>query len=366
MRSTARRLRTPCPVALLLFLFLVGCGGASMSARSGIGHEQLRYSGRTERHPFEGNPGGAPAATPVQIAQRAGLPTTTTPAPPMPLQAGASDGLGNGIPRAVLRLVPRGATTAAEAGTSSVTGEALVAGGAVVAAGGSVVLVCLTVKAAREGVATPVDIADTFYGTHLGDLHGWVQGCYAPKATATRGTPARTPGGDPVSEPREQPAPVSASQADRDKKSLGRIYVTYTKFNSKSGRYYSGRTSMVVDLRRPLRPQAEQAVDARDVNHHVDENDEPNNSGFRQAVLDEFDVGTAVDYANRYSDIAYWRIRGREQQLMDSFGGAQSDTQGLYRTENVHRGVAKDNPLGKLFHDAAAKKWGQLYPYTGD
>jgi hypothetical protein len=52
--------------------------------------------------------------------------------------------------------------------------------------------------------------------------------------------------------------------------------------------------------------------------------------------------------------------------LMDSFGGAQFDTQGLPRTENVNRGVAKDNPLGRLFHDAATKKWGQLYPYTGD
>jgi hypothetical protein len=32
----------------------------------------------------------------------------------------------------------------------------------------------------------------------------------------------------------------------------------------------------------------------------------------------------------------------------------------------IKRGVAKDNPLGRLFHDAATKKWGQLYPYTGD
>lgn len=123
---------------------------------------------------------------------------------------------------------------------------------------------------------------------------------------------------------------------------------------------------MVIDLRKPLRPQAVAAINARDSNHHIDENAEPQKPEFRPALLDEFDVGTAVSYANRYSDVAYWRIRGREQQLMDSLGGAQSDTREPYRTENVQRGVAKDNPLGRLFHDAATKKWGQLHPYTGD
>ncbi|MCY1074040.1 hypothetical protein [Archangium lansingense] len=83
-------------------------------------------------------------------------------------------------------------------------------------------------------------------------------------------------------------------------------------------------------------------------------------------MRDELDVGTAVSYANRYSDVAYWRIRGREQQLIDFQGGAQSDNQAPYRTENVQRGVAKDNPLGRLFHDAATRLWGQLHPYTGD
>ncbi|PTL76039.1 hypothetical protein DAT35_51895 [Vitiosangium sp. GDMCC 1.1324] len=65
-------------------------------------------------------------------------------------------------------------------------------------------------------------------------------------------------------------------------------------------------------------------------------------------------------------DVAYWRIRGREQQLMDFHGGAQSDNPAPYRTENVQRGVAKDNPLGRLFHDAATKHRGQLHPYTGN
>jgi hypothetical protein len=33
-----------------------------------------------------------------------------------------------------------------------------------------------------------------------------------------------------------------------------------------------------------------------------------------------------VNYDQRYDDVAYWRIRGREQQLIDSLGGARSDT----------------------------------------
>jgi hypothetical protein len=244
-----------------------------------------------------------------------------------------------------------------------------VTGGAVLAVGGSVVLVCLTVKAALDGRQTPLDIADAFYGTHFGDLQGWVQGCYMPKDTAHPGSSASARELKPASEPHAPTVPGPATEVDKDsarEENRGRLYATYTKFNVKTGHYYSGRTSMVVDLRKPLRPQAVAAVNARDLNHHIDENDEPKSPAFQEALLDKFDVGTAVNYTNRYNDIAYWRTRGREQQLMDSFGGAQSDTREPYRTENLQRGVAKDNPLGRLFHDAAVKQWGQLYPYTGD
>jgi hypothetical protein len=74
---------------------------------------------------------------------------------------------------------------------------------------------------------------------------------------------------------------------------------------------------------------------------------------------------TAVNYKNRYNDVAYWQIHGREQQLIGFFGGARSDTGKPYRTENDVRGVGKDNPLGRQFHDAATAKWGQLHRYTG-
>ena len=292
-------------VVLLLFMFLVGCSGTTRGVRHGTRHETR-------------------------------------------------------IPRGALRFVPQGATAAAEAGTAAATGEALVAGGAVIVAGASVVLVCLTAQAALEGRETPLDIADTFYGTHFGDLQGWAEGCYASSTETEK-----------VSEPHAPPTSQASPDAakDRNRKRWGRIYVTYTKLNVKTQRYYSGRTSMVIDLAKPLRFQAQLAVEARDANHHLDENDEPRSPGFLPAVIDRFDTGRAVNYETRYDDIAYWRIRGREQQLIDSWGGAQSDTrkaQEPVRTENKERGVAKDNPQGKRFHDAATSQWGELHPYTGN
>lgn len=319
-------------VALLLVVLLTGCGATPHGVRFGIRQATLRL----------------------------GLPVAPSGPPPHPSI--------QGLPRAVLRLVPEGATTAVEASTSAATGEALVAGGVLVVAGGSVILVCLTAKALFEGRQTPLDIADTFYGTHFSDIQGWSQGCYAPKSAAHLAAPQRTPEPKPNSEPRAFPLPDPSTEKNGGTKRLGRIYVTYTKFNRTATRAYSGRTSMVVDLDKNLEVQADSAVASRDVNHHInkDENDEQKGPGFLPAVRDEFDVGAAINYADRYSDAAYWRIRGREQQLIDFHGGAQSDHPAPYRTENVQRGVAKNNPLGRMFHDAATKHWGQLNPYTGD
>ncbi|HLL04093.1 MAG TPA: hypothetical protein VK539_26140 [Myxococcaceae bacterium] len=197
-------------------------------------------------------------------------------------------------------------------------------GGAFVAAVGSGLLVCLTARAALEGEKTPIDIADRYYGTHFGDVKGWVQGQYPDVAPS------------PAAAPRPKPDENSG-------KKLGRIYVTYTKLNKTTHRRYAGRTSMVVDLAESLDLQAALAA----------------------ARVDRFDVGSALDYSRRYDDVAYWRIRGREQQMIDSLGGAHSDTGERYRTENAVRGVAKDNPLGHRFHAAATELWGQLHPYTG-
>ncbi|WP_157758364.1 hypothetical protein [Cystobacter fuscus] len=257
----------------------------------------------------------------------------------------SGEGLGDGVPRGVLRLVPEGGL-GVEVGAGGAVGEVVVVvGGAVVAAIGSGLLVCLTASAAAAGEKTPIDIADRYYGTHFGDVKGWVQGRYSSLAS---------PGAAPKPEPDKG-----------DKKRLGRIYVTYRKRNRTTHRYYSGRTSMVVELTQSLELQAIAAVLLRDKNHHMDENTEPRDVVFEPARVDRFDVGIAVDYDQRYDDVAYWRIRGREQQLIDSLGGARSDTGEPYRTENVVCGVAKDNPRGRRFHTAATETWGLLHPYTG-
>ncbi len=128
---------------------------------------------------------------------------------------------------------------------------------------------------------------------------------------------------------------------------------------------------MVIDLSKPLTPEewADIAVKARDANHHVDVNDEPKNPSFGAAMRDKYVVGNAVNYDDRKTDPAYFAIRGREQQLIDSNGGAWSDTGGKdkpHKTENSIRGVSKDEPRGKAFHLAANAVWQpELHKYTG-
>lgn len=85
-------------------------------------------------------------------------------------------------------------------------------------------------------------------------------------------------------------------------------------------------------------------------------------------ILDE--PAWAVDYKLRYNDKAYLRIRGREQMLIDSFGGAWSDTGKPYKTENKIRGVAKESRDGRRFYEAAKDYWGNKFgdkevKYTG-
>lgn len=358
---------------VLLCMFLVGCSGAAQSVRHPTGrkercvHVPRRYVASGALNEAFHSTRARVAVVPVAAALGAASPVAplTSPSSP-PLEGLSGEGLGNGIPRGVLRLVPEGGTAAGEAGAGGAAGELLVTGGAVVAAAGSVLLLCLTVEAAVDGAETPIDIADEFYGTHFGDVAGWVQGQYplhAPNGAGTgvskaRGGPASAPLSPPGASPKSEPS-------GNDKTRLGRIYATYTRFNRSTNRYYSGRTSMVVDLTHPLEFQAAVAVAYRNINHHIDENDEPRGSVFTPPTIDEFDVGTAIDYDRRYEDTAYWRIRGREQQLIDSHGGAWSDTRNPYRTENVVRAVAKDNPLGRRFHNAATERWGQLHHYTG-
>ncbi|ATB39839.1 hypothetical protein CYFUS_005287 [Cystobacter fuscus] len=371
----------PRGIALLTCMLLVGCSSASRSVLPATG--QTRYCVYVPSSGFEpAKHGGASAAVP---APGASSPTAPRPPSPPPLRGLPGGGAGDGVPRGMLRPVPRGGTTAAGAGTGAAAGEALVTGGAVVAAAGSVLLLCFTVKAVVDGEQSPIDIADRFYGTHFGDVFGWARGRYSPKGSAHPAniemeflihqapdgtvsveTSAPTTQPESVSSPRAPPnGRPDAESARESKKKRGRLYATYRKRNETTNLYYSGRTSMVVDLSLPLDLQAQWAIKLRDMNHHVDENKDPSGVSFDDAQLDVFDLGAAIDYDQRYDDPAYWRIRGREQQLIDFSGGARSDTGKPHRTENVVRAVAKDNPRGRRFHDAATIRWGELHRYTG-
>ncbi len=371
----------PRGVAPLTCMLLVGCSSAPRSVLPATG--QTRYCVYVPSGGFEqAEQGGASAAVP---APGASSPTAPLSPSPPPLRGLPGGGAGDAVPRGLLRAVPQGGTTASGAGTGAAAGEALLTGGAVVAAAGSVLLLCFTVKAVVDGEQTPIDIADKFYGTHFGDVFGWARGRYPPKGSAHPAniemeilihqgpdgsvsveTSAPTPQPESVSSPRALPiGRPDAESARESKKKRGRLYATYRKLNEATNLYYSGRTSMVVDLGLPLRLQAGLAVRFRDMNHHVDENKVPRSDSFDDARLDVFDVGTAIDYEQRYDDPAYWRTRGREQQLIDFSGGAQSDTGKPHRTENVVRAAAKDNPRGRRFHDAATIRWGELHRYTG-
>lgn len=144
---------------VLLCLVLVGCGGAPPNRR---------HSPDAQRHcvyvPSRDEAAGAwkeavlPSARAdvVLVAAPAGASPVVLPAPsPAPALEGLlGEGLGNGLPRGVLRLVPEGGA-GAEAGVGGAAGEAVVVGGAFIAAVGSGLLVCLTASAALDGEKTP-------------------------------------------------------------------------------------------------------------------------------------------------------------------------------------------------------------------
>lgn len=112
---------------------------------------------------------------------------------------------------------------------------------------------------------------------------------------------------------------ASPGKAQEQSKPKVKTYQTYTKTNIKTGEVYSGRTSGY--------GSPSQNVAARDINHHM------NSKGFGPAVLDRSSTNAAA-------------IRGREQILIDSFGGAKSmgGTSG-----NTINGIAMNN-LKRLFY----------------
>lgn len=126
------------------------------------------------------------------------------------------------------------------------------------------------------------------------------------------------------------------------------FYATYTKTAVRpdgSAVTYSGRTSgWTTNPSGPTDPEVLEAVRRRDIGHHMTP------LGFGPAVPDKASLSRAA-------------IRGREQQLVDHFGGAWRTDNGT--SGNEIRGVSKYNLAGPAYHLAANALFGELHRYTG-
>jgi hypothetical protein len=109
-------------------------------------------------------------------------------------------------------------------------------------------------------------------------------------------------------------------------------FVTYTRTNGATGEVYSGRTSGF--------GSAQGLANARAAWHPT------RLAGFGPAVVDRVAPGTAQGYA---------AIRGREQQLIDAHGRAQSEGG---TSANMIRGVSAANPLAGVYQAAALRMFG--------
>ena len=119
------------------------------------------------------------------------------------------------------------------------------------------------------------------------------------------------------------------------------VFVTYTKYNPKTRQTYVGHSKGYGS------PQA--IVKARDKYHHR------NPEGFLPAVLDKYSIQKP-------------EIRGREQQIIDYYGGAWSDRKKdgkPTRSGNKIRAVSKTNRYALYYHEAANRAFGETAKYTG-
>lgn len=115
-----------------------------------------------------------------------------------------------------------------------------------------------------------------------------------------------------------------------DSVSKEKTYQTYTKTNPTTGEVYSGRTSGYGSPAENVRN--------RDRNHHM------NDKGFGPAELDR-------------SSNSYEAIRGREQDLIDYYGGAKS-TGGT--SGNAINGISDKNPNKNLYISSSRDEFGVL------
>ena len=109
----------------------------------------------------------------------------------------------------------------------------------------------------------------------------------------------------------------------------GRTYQTYTKTNPQTGEVYSGRTS---GNGAPL-----DNIANRDARHHM------NDKGLGSSKLDKSSPDKDA-------------IRGREQQLIEQYGGAKS--QGGTSGNSINR-IYERNPNRQKYLNATEKEFGR-------
>ncbi len=117
---------------------------------------------------------------------------------------------------------------------------------------------------------------------------------------------------------------------------LKRTHLTYVLVNPITGQVYIGRTSGFGEPAKILK--------RRMYGHCYI------NKGFTNPMID---VG-------RQGINGYFAIRGREQQLIDYYGGITNT-----KVANIRRGVAKINPAGLKFHLLSNQYFGNIHKYTG-
>ena len=126
-------------------------------------------------------------------------------------------------------------------------------------------------------------------------------------------------------------SPDSAAQAlARELQKPDYTYQTYTRTNPTTGQVYVGRTSGTGD------PQFN--VDARNASSEL------NTQGFEPAVFDR-------------SSSSYAAIRGREQQLIEAYGGVGSPG-----VANKINGISPRNPLGMYYRLRSTLEFGPPLP----
>lgn len=117
-----------------------------------------------------------------------------------------------------------------------------------------------------------------------------------------------------------------------------RLHLTYTKENQYTGEVYSGRASGLVTEEDINEGGARSILSKRDSSHHKNED------GFDRAQIDLYSENSDA-------------IRGREQELIEHFGGAKSEggTSG-----NALNSISRRNEKREQYLNAAKKIFGTI------